>query len=97
MSPQPVVLPGTLPLRHAHAASKPLAFLISLVGAGRVVYGTDFPFDMGGGPCADQLAGIELADCDREAIGGGNAASLFGPPGAAAPLGCRRLSSNTDL
>lgn len=65
-------------------ASRPLAFLISLVGAGRVVYGTDFPFDMGGGPCQDQLAGIELTSADRDAIAGGNAASLFALPGAGA-------------
>lgn len=64
-------------------ASGPLAFLIGLVGADHVVYGTDFPFDMGGGPCPEQLAGIGLADRDREAIAGANAASLFALPGAA--------------
>lgn len=64
-------------------ASRPLAFLISLVGAARVVYGTDFPFDMGGGPCPEQLADIELTGADREAIAGGNAASLFALPDAA--------------
>lgn len=64
-------------------ASGPLAFLISMVGAGRVMYGTDFPFDMGGGPCPDQLEGVQLTDGEREAIAGGNAVSLFRLSGAA--------------
>ncbi|MFY1632432.1 amidohydrolase family protein [Solwaraspora sp. WMMB335] len=60
-----------------HAPS-PLQFLIGQVGADRVVYGTDFPFDMGGGPVAAQLAGVALAEADRTRIAGGNAVELFG-------------------
>jgi aminocarboxymuconate-semialdehyde decarboxylase len=59
-------------------AARPLSFLVDLVGAERVVYGTDFPFDMGGGPVAAQLAGVSLSDGARQAIAGGNAARLFG-------------------
>ncbi|MQA78690.1 MAG: amidohydrolase family protein [Streptosporangiales bacterium] len=59
-------------------ATEPLRYLIGLVGASRVVYGSDFPFDMAGGPYAEQLAGIELDPADDAAIRGGNAADLFG-------------------
>jgi aminocarboxymuconate-semialdehyde decarboxylase len=45
------------------------------------VYGTDFPFDMGGGSVTEQLAGVSLADGDRLAIAGSNAAALFGVGG----------------
>ncbi|GIE99987.1 amidohydrolase family protein [Paractinoplanes rishiriensis] len=59
-------------------APDPLRFLVGQVGADRVVYGTDFPFDMGGGPVAEQLDGTELDDHDRALIAGGNAVDLFG-------------------
>ena len=59
-------------------APAPLAFLIGLVGADRVVYGTDFPFDMAAGPFADQLAGVSAGEPERNAIAAGNAAGLFG-------------------
>lgn len=58
-------------------APGPLRFLIGQVGADRVVYGTDFPFDMGGGPLEEQLAGIELDDRELASIAGANAAELF--------------------
>jgi aminocarboxymuconate-semialdehyde decarboxylase len=60
-----------------HAAA-PLRFLVDLVGAGRVMYGTDYPFDMAAGPLSDQLAGTAL---NPEAIGriaGRNAMREFG-------------------
>lgn len=58
-------------------AARPLSFLVNLVGAERVVYGTDFPFDMGGGAVAEQVAGVSVSVRGREAIAGGNAAVLF--------------------
>ena len=58
-------------------APAPLRFLAGLVGAGHVLYGTDFPFDMAAGPLQDQLDGTDLGDEDVAAIAGGNAARLF--------------------
>jgi aminocarboxymuconate-semialdehyde decarboxylase len=58
-------------------ATAPLEFLIDLVGADHVVYGTDYAFDMGGGPLADQLAGIELDAKQHEDIAWRTAARLF--------------------
>jgi aminocarboxymuconate-semialdehyde decarboxylase len=55
-------------------APGPLRFLTETVGAGHVVYGTDYPFDTAAGPLADQLAGTGL-------IAGRNAAALFGVSG----------------
>lgn len=62
-------------------APEPLAFLVDQVGADRVVYGTDFPFDMGGGSFKEQLAGVALDDDGAARIGSGNAAALFGLSG----------------
>jgi aminocarboxymuconate-semialdehyde decarboxylase len=59
-----------------HAAA-PLEFIIRQVGADRVVYGTDFPYDMGGGPVKEQLAGVAVDDADLTKIAGANAAGLF--------------------
>lgn len=59
-----------------------LGFLIDLVGADRVLYGTDAPFDMDGGTFADQIAGIDLSEPDRLLIAGANAGRLFGVHGA---------------
>lgn len=55
-----------------------LKYVVDLVGADRIVYGTDFPYDMGGGPAADQLAGLGLDDDRLRLIRGGNTAALFG-------------------
>jgi len=67
-------------------APGPLRFLAESVGAGNVVFGTDFPFDMAAGPLADQLAGAGLGGADVAAIAFGNAGALFGlkPPGSPA-------------
>lgn len=59
-------------------ARGPLRFLIELVGADRVVYGTDFPFDMAGGSLASQVVGTAISESARVAVAGGNAAGLFG-------------------
>lgn len=55
-----------------------LTYLVGLVGADRVVYGSDQPFDMDGGPPAWQLDGVALAPEDLDLIVRGNAARLFG-------------------
>ena len=62
-------------LTHRPAAT---SWLIEQVGADRVVYGTDTPFDMGGGPLGDQLSGVALTEEDLAAVASGNAERLFG-------------------
>jgi len=59
-------------------APRPLRFLADTVGAGHVVYGTDFPFDMAAGPLPAQLANTGLSGEDAELIAGRNATALFG-------------------
>ena len=61
------------------------AWLIDQVGADRVVYGSDVPFDMGAGPLAAQLAGIDLAATDLASIAHGNVERLFGMGAASRP------------
>lgn len=56
-------------------------WLVDRVGADRVMYGTDDPFDMAGGSFADQLAGVSDGD-GLTAIAGKNAAALFSIPEA---------------
>lgn len=60
-----------------------LRWLVDEVGADRVVYGTDLPFDMAGGPLAGQLAGTSLADDDLARVAHGNADRLFRLDGGA--------------
>ncbi|HEY9389362.1 MAG TPA: amidohydrolase family protein [Mycobacteriales bacterium] len=62
------------------------AWLVDQVGADRVVYGSDVPFDMGGGSLAEQLAGVDLPPEDLAAIAHGNVDRLF-RPGAASDRG----------
>jgi len=56
-----------------------LAHLVEVVGADRVMLGTDFPFDMGE---TDPIGLIDatdsLTETDRAALKGGNAARVFG-------------------
>ena len=61
-------------LTHSPAS---LQFLVGVVGADRVAYGTDYPFDMGGGPVAEQLADVRLTDRERALISGGTAQHLY--------------------
>ncbi|HZD74617.1 MAG TPA: amidohydrolase family protein [Actinomycetota bacterium] len=63
-------------------APRPLEFLVDLVGAERVVFGTDFPFDMGGGSFDQQLAGVGLDPGQREQVAWRTAARLFRLPPA---------------
>jgi len=58
-------------------APRPLAFLVSQVGAARVAFGTDYPFDMAGGALDQQLEGAGLDHDQRERIAWRNAARLF--------------------
>jgi aminocarboxymuconate-semialdehyde decarboxylase len=62
-----------------HAAA-PLRFLLNSVGADRVVYGTDYPFDMAAGSLREQVSGAGLSPEELALVGGTNAARLFGPP-----------------
>ncbi len=51
-------------------------FLVSLVGADRVAFGTDLPFDMMAGSLSSQLP-AELSDADRTQIAGATAQAWF--------------------
>lgn len=59
-----------------------LQWLIDLVGADRVVYGSDVPFDMGGGPLFEQLGDHQLDDDSLAHIAHRNADRLFSLEGA---------------
>jgi aminocarboxymuconate-semialdehyde decarboxylase len=59
-------------------ATIPLSFLIGLVGSDRVLLGTDIPFDMADLHFDDYLSGVGIEPEARDAIVGGNAASIFG-------------------
>lgn len=59
-----------------HAAA-PLRFLIDLVGAANVLFGTDFPYDMAAGPLMEQLAGTGATDEEIDLIASANAVRLF--------------------
>lgn len=58
-------------------ASTPLKFLVELVGKDRVMVGTDLPFDMADERFASCLDAAAVAPDALDAIGSGNAASLF--------------------
>lgn len=60
-----------------------LRYLLDSVGAERVAYGTDFPFDMAGGSLDDQTGAAGLSDDERDLVANGNAARLFGAEVAA--------------
>jgi predicted TIM-barrel fold metal-dependent hydrolase len=49
-----------------------------MVGTDRVLFGTDFPFDMAAGPLSGQVAGTGLEGADLARIAGLNACQLFG-------------------
>ena len=56
-----------------------LRHLIEVVGADRVMLGTDFPFDMGETDPVGLIDATEgLSDAERSGIKGANAARLFG-------------------
>jgi aminocarboxymuconate-semialdehyde decarboxylase len=56
-----------------------LKALINQVGASQIVVGTDYPFDMGSYEVRELIGAVEcLSEAERQAILGGNAASLLG-------------------
>ena len=59
-------------------AGTPLKFLVKLVGADRVVLGTDIPFDMADTHFAAYLAATGLDEPSIKAINSGNASHIFG-------------------
>jgi aminocarboxymuconate-semialdehyde decarboxylase len=58
-------------------APESLAYLIKLVGADRVVIGTDYPLDMGLQCPIDVIEGLSLTKNEREMILGGNVHELM--------------------
>ena len=62
-------------------AKRPLEFLISSVGAGRVLLGSDYPFDMGNLDCVARVEALDLAAADRDLILGGYADVVLEPSG----------------
>jgi len=60
---------------HAVAA---LDYLVQVVGADRVVIGTDYPMAMGDFDSVDKVMQLDNADAERALILGGNAVRLFG-------------------
>jgi aminocarboxymuconate-semialdehyde decarboxylase len=61
-------------LTHSPAAT---GWLLDQVGADRVLFGTDTPFDMGGGPVREQLQGLRLPAEVLAAVAHENAEWLF--------------------
>lgn len=55
-----------------------LEFLLTTVGSDRVAYGTDYPYDMGGGSLAEQLGDAKVGTEDRDRVAHENAVRLFG-------------------
>lgn len=56
---------------------RPLRYLVSLVGAGQVLLGSDFPFSMADLQPLDSLRAAGLPDADAAAVAAGNAQHLF--------------------
>jgi aminocarboxymuconate-semialdehyde decarboxylase len=75
-SPQPYIDRFTFDtILHA----KPmLEFLVGSVGAGRVMLGSDYPYDMGTFECVRQVKALSIADGDKGKVLEGNAVKLFG-------------------
>ena len=55
-----------------------LEFLVGSAGAGRVLLGSDYPYDMGTGECVRQVRALAIADADKAKVLEGNALRLFG-------------------
>ncbi|MGH3501058.1 MAG: amidohydrolase family protein [Nocardioidaceae bacterium] len=73
-----------------HAAG-PLRFLVDMVGADHVVFGTDFPYDMAAGAFEEQVAGTGLDERDLAHVAGDTAARLFAlETGGRTPTGAGR-------
>jgi aminocarboxymuconate-semialdehyde decarboxylase len=59
-------------------AKPQLEFLVSSVGASRILLGSDYPYDMGTGECVRQVAALGIGDDGKAAILNGNAKALLG-------------------
>jgi len=55
-----------------------LEFLVGAAGAGRVLLGSDYPYDMGTGECVRQVRALSISDADKAKVLEGNAVRLFG-------------------
>jgi aminocarboxymuconate-semialdehyde decarboxylase len=55
-----------------------LEFLVGSAGAGRVLLGSDYPYDMGTGECVRQVKALAIGDADKAKVLEGNAVRLFG-------------------
>src|SRR5213079_755599 len=55
-----------------------LEFLVGSAGAGRVLLGSDYPYDMGTGECVRQVKALAIAHADKAKVLEGNALRLFG-------------------
>ncbi|OIJ65491.1 amidohydrolase family protein [Streptomyces mangrovisoli] len=64
-----------------------LRHLVSVMGAGQVTLGSDYPFDMGVEDPVDRLEAAGFDAATVAAVRGGNAARLLGLPEADRPLG----------
>jgi aminocarboxymuconate-semialdehyde decarboxylase len=58
------------------------SWLLDQVGADRVLFGSDTPFDMGAGRLAEQLAGVDITGDEFAAVAHGNAERIFRLNGA---------------
>jgi aminocarboxymuconate-semialdehyde decarboxylase len=55
-----------------------LNFLVWTAGVGRVLLGSDYPYDMGTGECVRQVKALKISDVDKARVLGENAEKLFG-------------------
>jgi aminocarboxymuconate-semialdehyde decarboxylase len=55
-----------------------LEYLVSLMGASRIVLGSDYPYDMGNWELVREARALPIPEVDRAKILGGNAAAMFG-------------------
>lgn len=61
-------------LTHSARATR---WLVEVVGSDRVMFGTDLPFDMAGGPLREQFDGFDGGEDALLALASGNAEALF--------------------
>ena len=59
-------------------AKPQLEFLVSSVGPGRVLLGSDYPYDMGTGECVRQVKALSIGEADKAKVLCDNARALLG-------------------